>query len=239
MGHKIFISYKFHDVSVYQNIKHNLFEAERPVGQRTPRDYVNVLQEYIEDFSDHIYKGEDDGEPLDDKSDDWIWNYLKELMFDSTITIVLISPKMKTSDPENKQWIPWEISYSLGNETRKSSTGKAIRSNTNAMLAIVLPDLNNSYAYYFENKTCCPTKCRLNKTNTLFSILRKNTFNRINDDKSRTCEKGDKVYTGNLHSFIPFYKWSDIASKEALEKAIEQAFLILSQKEKYNICYDV
>ena len=237
MGHKIFVSYKFHDTSVYQKYNHRLFE-DRAIGSRTPRDYVNVLQEYFEEHSDHIYKGEDDGESLKGKSDDWIWDSLKDLMFDSTLTIVLISPNMKTNEPDRDQWIPWEVSYSLGNETRKSSTGRPIRSNTNAMLAIVLPDRNNSYSYYFENKDCCETRCRLNKTNILFDILKNNTFNRKNPNADE-CDMGDTIYHGNMHSFIPFYKWCDIDSKEKLEKAIEHAFLILSQKEKYKICYEV
>ncbi len=107
-GHQIFISYKFSDTNVQQNLNSDLFEkSERPFGSRTPRDYVNVLQTYIENHSPHYYKGEEDGESLQGKTDEYIWEHLKDLIFDSTLTIVLISPSMKTSEPEREQRIPW------------------------------------------------------------------------------------------------------------------------------------
>ena len=161
-------------------------------------------------------------------------------MFDSTLTIVLISPNMREKGKSDKdQWIPWEIKYSLGLEQRKNSSGNLIRSNTNAMLAIVLPDRHGSYEYYFENKTCCPGGCRLNKTNTLFNILRRNTFNRIKNINARKCNIGDTIYSDGFHSFIPFYKWSEINSKKGIEEAIEHAYEILSQKENYDICHEI
>ena len=240
MGHKVFLSYKFKDTSVCQNIVHNLTESIplRPLGKRTPRDYANVIETYIKEYSDHIYKGEEDGEPINGKTDDQIYELLKGRMFNSSLTIVLISPNMKTDEPEREQWIPWEVSYSIGTSTRKSSSGKPVRSTTNAMLAIVLPDKDNSYEYYFESKNCCANGCRVNKTSILFKILQKNTFN-LKKTETWKCDQGDNIHSGNMHSFIPFYKWSDINSHKKMEKAIEHSFDILFQKEKYNICYDV
>ena len=237
MGHKIFVSYKYHDTSVYQTIDHRLFEGmkERLINVR---DYVDVLETYVEEYSDHYWKGEENGEPLDDKSDDWIWEHLKTLMFDSTLTIIMISPNMKENISEKNQWIPWEVSYSLGNKTRKSSTGKPIRSVTNAMLAIVLPDVNNSYQYFFETRTCCESTCRLHKTNSLFKIIGRNTFNLL-EPESNDCKIGDKIYHGNMYSYIPFYRWDQVNSKDGIEAAIDHAFLIQSQKEKYKINYEI
>lgn len=238
MGHKIFISYKYKDDNVCQTIENHLTEQKK--GSRlTARDYVDVLEKYIEEKSSHEYKGEEDDEPLNDKSEEWIWEKLKDDMFDSTLTIVLISPNMDNGSSEREQWIPWEIQYSLSNKTRTNNAGNQVRSHTNAMLAIVLPDRNNSYTYYFEHKTCCPSGCRLNKTDRLFPILRKNTFNQTKDENVRICLMNDKIYSGGMHSYIPFYKWKDVNNKESLESAIQHAYDIQSQEEKYDICREL
>ena len=239
-GHQIFISYKFSDTNVKQDVQHQLFESsDRMYGKRTPRDYVNILETFIENHSPHYYKGEKDGESLKGKSEEFIWEHLKDMIFDSTLTIVLISPNMKTNEPENEQWIPWEIHYSLMHKTRHSETGKDVCSATNAMMAIVLPDRNGNYEYYFENKKCCKTGCRLNKTNSLFRILKNNTFNRKTDENTYSCDVGDKIYSGNMHSFISFYKWKDIDNPDKLKNAINLAYKILSEKEKYKVRVEI
>ena len=66
MGHKIFVSYKFADDDVY-NITNSMEGS-------TVRDYVDKIEETLKsDESDHIYKGESDGEDLSYLSDDTIW----------------------------------------------------------------------------------------------------------------------------------------------------------------------
>ena len=125
-------------------------------GHQKVRDYVTWLERKFTDRTDHVYKGEHDDEDLSDKSDEYIWSALKDKIYDSSVTIVLISPNMKEYGKwEVSQWIPWEISYSLRETTRSDRT-----SHSNAILAVVLPDRNGSYQYYRNMR--------------LFDILRKN-----------------------------------------------------------------
>lgn len=122
-------------------------------------DYVEYIQNNILDKTDHIYKGEKSDEDLSSKSENYIWEHLKDKIYDSTITVVLISPNMKEEGKwERSQWIPWEISYSLRETTRNDRT-----SHNNAILAVILPDKNGSYEYYRKDK--------------MFSILKNNIDN--------------------------------------------------------------
>lgn len=228
MGHKIFVSYKYADDNVY-----NLTYLENS----TVRDYVNELERRI-DQSNHIYKGESDGEDLSQLSDDAIWEKLKDKIYDSTLTIVFISPKMKEEGKlERNQWIPWEISYSLKETKRKNESGQEVTSKTNAMIAVVLPDNNNSYEYYLEDHSCCTSFCRTHYTNKLFKILRENKFNIINKSQiGCTTDSSKKIYTGEC-SYIKAVKWSDFISD--MDKYIDEAYERLENIDNYDISKEV
>lgn len=196
MGRKIFVSYKYADDQV-ANLDYNV--------DTIVRDYVTAFENYI-DESDHIYKGESDGEDLSQLSEGTIWEKLKNKIYDSSITIVFISPEMKESNVKDRdQWIPWEISYSLKETSRKNSNGDSVISRTNAMLAVVLPDKNGDYLYYLENKHCCASGCVSHHLGRLFSILRKNKFNYCNGSTSE-CKEGEKVWSGP-YSYIEAVRW--------------------------------
>lgn len=127
MGKKIFISYKYSDNNVEQ-LNNNYYTIVR--------NYVDALESYFDKTTDHIYKGESDNEDLSNLSDNQIWEKLKNRIYDSTVTIVMISPNMKEENkPEKSQWIPWEMSFSLKETTRNDKT-----SHSNAMLSMVLPE---------------------------------------------------------------------------------------------------
>ena len=135
MGRKVFVSYKYTDYDV---------EALAGVTPPTwPCDYVNFIRDNVLQ-QDDIYKGEDSDDDLSLWPENKIWDHLKNKIYDSSITIVLISPNMKeTRRWEKSQWIPWEISYSLRETTRHDRT-----SHNNAMLAVILPNKKRSYDYY-------------------------------------------------------------------------------------------
>ncbi len=228
MGHKIFVSYKYADNDV-KSLSTSFYQTD------TVRTYVDKLSEYIS-ASDHIYKGENDGEDLSSLSEDTIWSKLRDRIYDSTLTIVMISPGMRESYLSDKdQWIPWEVSYSLKETSRKNINGDSITSRSNAMLAIVVPDRNGSYSYYTYNKTCCDSGCRVLNTNRLFNILRSNMFNIKAPDK-RTCGQNSIIYSGES-SYILSVTWDDFISSP--ENYIQRAYDIQEIIDSYNIVKEI
>lgn len=226
MGKKIFVSYKYGDDQV-----ENLSYYENS----TVRDYVTKFEDVL-DSSDNIYKGESDGEDLSVLSDDTIWEKLKDRIYDSSVTVVFISPGMKENlKLERDQWIPWEVSYSLKEVSRKNKNGQAVTSRSNAMLAVVLPDSNGSYSYYLESRNCCGSGCTTHHTDRLFSIIRKNKFNLKNPNK-KVCDTGETIWYGE-YSYIKAVKWSEFIKNYStyIVSACERQDNI----DDYDICKEV
>ena len=140
-----------------------------------------------------------------------IWEKLKDRIYYSSVTVVFISPGMKENwKTERNQWIPWEISYSLKEVSRKNKNGDAITSRSNAIVAVVLPDENGSYSYYLETRNCCENGCTTHYTDKLFTILRKNKFN-LKDANKKVCNNGLTIWYDE-YSYIKAVKWSDFIS---------------------------
>lgn len=226
MGKKIFVSYKYADnqvknLSFYEN--------------STVRDYVSEFEEVL-DPSDNIYKGESDGEDLSTLTEDSIWQKLKDRIYDSSVTVVFISPGMKEIwQDEKEQWIPWEISYSLKEVSRKNKNGEAVTSRSNAMIAVVLPDENGSYSYYLESKSCCENGCTTHHTDKLFRIIKNNKFN-LKDASKKVCDTGSTIWYGEC-SYIKAVKWSNFIKNYStyVESACERQDNI----DNYDICKEV
>ena len=229
MGRKIFVSYKYADSNVRQFT--NLNSLYRQAD--TARSYVDLLEDYFKRNSDHIYKGESDGEDLSQLSDSTIRDKLYDRIYDSTVTIVMLSPNMKESYQQQKyQWIPQEISYSLREQSRTNSKGQSITSSTNAMLAVVLPDRSGSYSYFWSKCNLCNSNCTMYNTSWLFEILRKNTFNIKKPDSEQCDSKGSTIYHGDS-SYITYVTWDDFA--EDPQKYIDKACEIQGHKGDYEI----
>lgn len=220
MGKKIFISYKYADSNV---------EPLPGCYYSTVRDYVDLLETYFDKYSDHIYKGESDGEDLSWLDDDQIWEKLKDRIYDSSVTIVMISPNMREPmRSDRSQWIPWEIAFSLRETTRQDRT-----SHCNAMLAIVLPDRNGNYDYYLTTSACGSTT---HHTDRLFNILRRNKFNIVSPDK-RYCSMCNSYHYYGPTSYVEAVKWCDF--KANVNFYIDEAVDRKEHKEEYNICKEV
>ena len=135
MVRKVFVSYKYADSDVQ-----HLSNTNYPT---TVRDYVTYFEKRISNNGVAYFKGEHEGEDLSHLSEDSIWEKLKDKIYDSSVTVVFISPNMREAYKSDKQqWIPWEISFSLREQTRNGRT-----SHSNALLFVVLPDRNGGYFY--------------------------------------------------------------------------------------------
>ncbi len=217
---KVFVSYKYSDSSV-QSLDGQPYS--------TVRDYVDKLEDILQN---NIYKGEHDGEDLSELSQETIKQKLSDRLYDSSITIVCISPDMRDpGKPEKDQWIPWEVSYSLRETTRRDSQGRPRKSHANGLIALVLPDANGSYGYYLASRNCCTSGCTLHKTDRLFSIIASNKFNKISSSGS-TCPSGSVVWNGEC-SYIEAVKWCDFVVCPDLY--IERASDRRERIEEFNI----
>lgn len=215
MGKKVFVSYKYLD-NLVEDLPNVFFE------ETTARHYVDEIQELL-DEEDHINKGEDDGEDMSSLADSTIGSKLGDKIFDSTVTIVVISKGMKGSETEKEQWIPWEVSYSLREQSRQGQNSK-----TNAMLAVVIPDENGEYDYYITNNEQCGSRSLI--TDFLFRILSKNMFN-IKNPETRECN-GQTIYSG-YSSYIYSVKWC--VFKENIDKYIEIAVNNYKNRDSFEI----
>lgn len=219
MARKIFISYKYSDTNVL---------ALDNVLQTKVRDYVTELQTILS--IGHINKGENDGESLKGFKDDTIASKLRDKIYDSTLTIVLISKGMHNPfELEENQWIPWEISYSLKETQRKDKISR-----TNAVLGVVLPDVLGNYDYFIQENSCTKCNCRTLVTTFLFKILRNNMFNLKNPVYSN-CDNHyfmNKPLIG-YSSYIHSVKWSEFIND--YNSCIEIAYSINENITNYII----
>ena len=139
MAHKTFISYKYSEA---QDLRDRI---------------INALGE---DAS--YYKGETSDSPdLTDTSTENIKKVLRDMMYDTSVTIVIISPNMRQS-----KWIDWEIEYCLKNNTRKDRT-----SHTNGVVGVIMKQDGDCswFKYDVQKSDGCLVRCY--KDDRVYAII--------------------------------------------------------------------
>ena len=170
MSHKTFISYKYSEA---RNLRNSIIDA---LGD----DAI-------------YYQGETSISPdLSDTSTENIKKNLTDMMYDTSVTIVIISPNMK-----NSNWIDWEIEYSLKNITRQGRT-----SHTNGVVGVIMK-YNGGYSWLKTTSTngdgCTSSSYDESK---VYSIINNNRFNQ--NPKKYSCDtcKTVNALTGSYIAYV-------------------------------------
>lgn len=170
MAHKTFISYKYSEA---RNLRNEIIDA---LGDDAT-----------------YYQGETSSSPdLSDTSTENIKKNLTDMMYDTSVTIVILSPNMKSS-----KWIDWEIEYSLKNITRKGRT-----SQTNGVVGVIMKH-NGGYDWLkttsINSDGCASSSFNQSK---VYSIINNNRFNQ--NPKVYSCNvcKTVNALTGSYISYV-------------------------------------
>lgn len=187
MAHKTFISYKYSEATRLRD---------------------RIIEAMGEDAT--YYNGETSDSPdMSDETNQKIQGYLKDCMFPTSVTIVIISPHMKESN-----WIDWEISYCLKKITRKDRT-----SHRNGLVGVIMK-VNNSYDW-FKYQHTNTDGCFVSNYHTekVYGIINDNRYNQ--EPKVYSCNtcKCVNALTG---SYIAFVEEDDFLAD--IDKYINNAY---------------
>ncbi|MBR4553886.1 MAG: TIR domain-containing protein [Bacteroidaceae bacterium] len=170
MAHKTFISYKYSEA---QSLRDDIIAA---LGDDAT-----------------YYKGETSDSPdLSDTSTENIKCVLRDMMYDTSVTIVIISPHMKES-----KWIDWEIEYCLKNITRKNRT-----SHTNGIVGVIMKH-NGGYDWFKRNSVHLDgcNSCSYDEK-YLYNIIKNNRYNQVPKQYCcSVCQTVDAL-TGSYIAFV-------------------------------------
>lgn len=170
LPHKTFISYKYSEA---RRLRDDIIEKLGPDAK--------------------YYQGETSESPdLTDYTTETIREHLKDMIFDSTVTIVIISPNMIKS-----KWIDWEIEYSLREYSRNGRKSKS-----NGVVGVVMK-VNGGYSW-LRSETIHSDGHRsvYNDESKLYKIINDNRFNET--PKVYHCNecKTVDVLTGSYISIV-------------------------------------
>lgn len=203
MAHKTFISYKYSEAV---ELRDKIIEALGPDSQ--------------------FYKGETSDSPdISDNKTDSIKKTLKDMIWGTSVTIVIASPNMKES-----QWIDWEIEYSLKQISRDGKTSK-----TNGIVVVVMQDENDSYDWLITTQKksdgCYALSYDLDK---LLPIINQNRYNKKN--KKYAC-KECKTYNALTASYISIVKEKDFLDDP--QKYIDNAYNKSQNLDDFDIVKEI
>jgi MTH538 TIR-like domain (DUF1863). len=155
MAHKTFISYKYSEA---QGLRDAIIKALGPDAS--------------------FYQGETSDSPdLTDTSTENIKKNLTDMMYNTSVTIVIISPNIKQS-----KWIDWEIEYCLKDITRKERTSKA-----NGVVGVIMK-VNGSCDWIKNHLINCHGNPVIKFIDEyLYPIILKNMYN--SDPPVRHCSQ--------------------------------------------------
>ena len=187
MPRKTFISYRYSEA---QSVRDRILDA---LGADTT-----------------YYQGETADSPdLTDTSTENIKRTLTEMMYDTSVTIVVVSPNIKQS-----KWIDWEIEYSLKEITRKGRTSR-----TNGVIGVIQEV--NGRCDWLVARTRKEDGCTVRSIDDakLYPIISDNRYNQT--VKTYACANC-RTYNQLHGSYISLVDESDFMAD--VDKYIENAF---------------
>ena len=183
----------------------------------------NLRDRIIESLGDDAtyYQGERSDSPdLTDYTTETIKEHLKDMIFGTSVTIVIISPNMTDS-----KWIDWEIEYSLREYSRN---GKASKSN--GIVGIVMK-VDGGYSWLRHTTINEDGHASVsNDESKLYPIINQNRFNENPKVyQCATCKTIDRL-SGSYISIIEEDEFLDNPSE-----FIENAYNKCQSIDKYII----
>ena len=198
MVRKTFISYKYNEA---QNLRDAIITA---LGKDAT-----------------FYQGETSDSPdMTDLKTDTIKKNLTDMMFHTSVTIVIITPNIKQS-----KWIDWEIEYCLKEISREDRTSK-----TNGIVAVI-QKVNGGYDWYKSsnlNSDGCSSTSYLE--HLVYDIIKNNRYNQ--NPKKYVCNTCQSInaLTGSYISYV-----QEESFLKDPQKYIENAFEKSENIDEYDL----
>lgn len=201
MAKKTFISYKYDEAQELRN---------------------KILVKLGQDAK--YYRGETSNSPdLSDSTTERIKEYLKDMIFSTSVTIVIISPRMIYS-----KWIDWEIEYSLHNYKRGDITSRS-----NGVVAVIM-NINGSTDWLKIHSINTHGLYKVQFRNEyLFPIISRNHYNsnpplkHCNDCNTYDSLKGSYITMVDENEFL---NYPDYYINNAYDKSKQLSNYILKKE---------